>query len=959
MSRPIRSSSRRSVSRPSLESLEFRQLLTIFPVTSTADSGAGTLRAAILAANAASGADTITFAIPGSGVQSIVPLTPLPDVSDPVTIDASTQPGYAGTPLIELNGSSAGFSASGLNLTAGASVVRGLAINRFANSGITTTGDGNAIVGDFIGTDPTGTIALGNRAAGILLDSRNNMVGGAGLLDRDLISGNGGNGLDIMSVSGLPANNRIQGDIIGADVTGTSDLGNAGDGVFIQNSSNLVGGATPSAANIIAFNGAAGVQVGDFDFQSGVTSNTISTNSIFSNAGLGIDLGSPGVSFNHPGGANFGPNNLLNYPTITSAFPSGAQTTVQGTYNGVPDAPVTVQFFSSPTPDPSGFGEGRTFLGSTVITTDNSGDADLSTTLAANVAPGQFLTAAATDGIGDTSEFSRAVVVTATARADLAVSVSSSTSSIQAAQPLTYFITVTNNGPSQATGVVLNNTLPQGATFISALSTQGTTSTSNGVVTASIGTLSFGQSATLTLVATPTITGTAVNTATASADQSDPDSQNNTATTSTTVTPFVPPDLAIFGQAFPNPVALGSDLTYEFVAQNEDFTKTATGVSVTNVIPAGLTFVSARSSQGTVSFVNNTVTVALGSLTPEANATITIVARPTEAGLLTNTADIREDGQDPNSLNNEAVVLTTVNAAPPADLAIQITAAPQPEQVGRGFTYEILVSNFGPALATNVAVSGVLADAATLSSVASSQGTASVIGRALTADLGNLPAGATASITLVLVAGAPGSIETYASVTADQPDFNVANNYASLTSTVVADQAPPTVVEQKLVVSGQKITRVVLTFSQALDPILAADTANYRIYDLGKNSNLPVDKGTLVPIIQAVYDPATRSVTLTPRRPLVVGRFYELVANGPGAPGITDTSGNVLDGDLNGLQDGIYQSLIGRGTHSRPYALQVGVPTPKPPKVVHHPPKQAVTPRTRKTTNINVNITTH
>ena len=102
-------------------------------------------------------------------------------------------------------------------------------------------------------------------------------------------------------------------------------------------------------------------------------------------------------------------------------------------------------------------------------------------------------------------------------------------------------------------------------------------------------------------------------------------------------------------------------------------------------------------------------------------------------------------------------------------------------------------------------VSGLLADAASLVSITPSQGTASVSGRDLSASLGNLPVGATAAITLVLVAGAPGTIETTASVKADQPDFNIDDNYATLDTAVVADQAPPTILDQKLILSGGKI----------------------------------------------------------------------------------------------------------------------------------------------------------
>jgi hypothetical protein len=155
-----------------IEALEDRALLSTITVTSVLDSvdatdGVTTLREAILAANDKPGYDTIVFNIDGGGVHTIQPMSALPQILDSVTIDGSTQPGYAGTPVIELDGSLAGLSANGLHILAGNTTIRGLAINRFARDGIYLQNrDGNVIVGNFIGTDATGTVSLGNRVAG-------------------------------------------------------------------------------------------------------------------------------------------------------------------------------------------------------------------------------------------------------------------------------------------------------------------------------------------------------------------------------------------------------------------------------------------------------------------------------------------------------------------------------------------------------------------------------------------------------------------------------------------------------------------------------------------------------------------------------------------------------------------------------------------------------------------------
>ena len=117
---------------------------TVFLVTNTQNAGAGSLRQAILNANAHPGLDAIFFDIPGAGVHTISPVSQqLPNIQDPVILDAATQPGYAGTPLIELNGSGAGSAAAGILINSGSSTVRGLAINRFGSQpGISLTAVG-------------------------------------------------------------------------------------------------------------------------------------------------------------------------------------------------------------------------------------------------------------------------------------------------------------------------------------------------------------------------------------------------------------------------------------------------------------------------------------------------------------------------------------------------------------------------------------------------------------------------------------------------------------------------------------------------------------------------------------------------------------------------------------------------------------------------------------------------
>jgi len=114
--------------------LETRTLFSTHVVTTTADSGFGSLRQAILDANTSPGvADTITFNISGSGVQTIVPLSPLPKIMDVLVLDGTLQPGYVGSPLVEINGASARAARPRGRF---ACTIKGLAINGFSNVGI-------------------------------------------------------------------------------------------------------------------------------------------------------------------------------------------------------------------------------------------------------------------------------------------------------------------------------------------------------------------------------------------------------------------------------------------------------------------------------------------------------------------------------------------------------------------------------------------------------------------------------------------------------------------------------------------------------------------------------------------------------------------------------------------------------------------------------------------------------
>ena len=208
---------------------------------------------------------------------------------------------------------------------------------------------------------------------------------------------------------------------------------------------------------------------------------------------------------------------------------------------------------------------------------------------------------------------------------DLSITQTDSPDPVGVGANLTYSITVTNNGPSKASSVIITDTLPAGVTFVSATPSQGSCSGTT-TVTCNIGTLT--NSATATIVVKPTLAGPLSNTVSVSGAETDPTPFNNSTTTSTTVTPSI--DLALSKTDSPDPVIVGNNLTYTINVSNNGSIN-ATGVVVTDTLPAGITFVSANSSQGSCSGTT-TVTCNLGTLNTSANASVTIIVnRPSSA----------------------------------------------------------------------------------------------------------------------------------------------------------------------------------------------------------------------------------------------------------------------------------------------------------------------------------------
>jgi hypothetical protein len=386
-------------------------------VTNTNDSGPGSFRQAIIDSNASVGTlDTIAFDIPGTGVQTIAPTSAL-FITDPVLIDGTSQPGFAGKPLIELSGANAGSGVDGLTVSTGATInsttIEGLDINRFSGNGIRLESEADCVIqGNFIGTNADGTAPLGNGANGILLFSdffqnkvaQFNTIGGTTVGAANVISGNQGSGIEING--DFASQNLVEGNFIGTAADGKTAIPNAGNGVWIslEANNNTIGGTVAGAANTIAFNALSGVlvddlagPVGHFPFSS---HNGILSNSIFGNGALGIMI-------------QKGANDDQPFPTLISAAPAnGGGTAIKGSlhqFNG--SDTFRIEFFANETRDPSDFGQGQTFLGFQNVTTDASGNAQFTGVVSQSVAPGQAISATAT-GLGpstgnNTSQFAK------------------------------------------------------------------------------------------------------------------------------------------------------------------------------------------------------------------------------------------------------------------------------------------------------------------------------------------------------------------------------------------------------------------------------------------------------------------------------------------------------------------------------------------------------------------------
>lgn len=391
---------------------------------------------------------------------------------------------------ISLTGTSSG------NTIGGPGAGDGNLISSNGSNGITLGGavTGTLIANNKVGTNAAGTAALGNTGDGIGIY---NGASGNTVTD-NVIAASTYNGIRVNLATG----NTIRHNWIGTNSALAPGLGNANQGISVAASNGtLIGGTNPGLGNVVAFNGQGGIGLESAATNSliqgntvrgntgpGVgilsgTGNAILSNSIFANTGLGIDLGADGVTPNDPGDADTGANDLINFPVLTSAVDNGSRTTVTGSVDvGVPGVTLYLQFFASDACDPSGYGEGQTFVGTASVVTGGGGTASFSANLPTGLL-GKQLTATTNTLLGpggNTSEFSACVAVVSAAPVFGSLSFSSQPSGMIAGQTLAAFsVTARDTTTSPMPGV--NVTVAIGQAGCPTCTLSGTTTqTTNG-----------------------------------------------------------------------------------------------------------------------------------------------------------------------------------------------------------------------------------------------------------------------------------------------------------------------------------------------------------------------------------------------------------------------------------------------------------------------------------------------
>ncbi|HKI05103.1 MAG TPA: ExeM/NucH family extracellular endonuclease [Thermoanaerobaculia bacterium] len=419
-------------------------------------------------------------------------------------------------------------------------------------------------------------------------------------------------------------------------------------------------------------------------------------------------------------------------------------------------------------------------------------------------------TATSTAGDGNAGNDSGTATTTVGASADLSVTKVDTPDPVTAGTNLTYTITVTNAGPSNAATVSLSDTLPAGTAFVSLSSPGGWSCMTpavgaGGTVSCSFASLPAGSAVfTLTVAVAPgTAAGSVLsNTATVSSATADPTPGNDSGTATTTVGASA--DLSVTKTDAFDPTAGGVNMTYTITVTNAG-PSNATTVSLSDPLPAGTTFLSLSSpggwscttpavgAGGTVTCTN--ASLAVGS----AVFTLTVAVAPSTTGTISNTATVSSATADPVPGNNSATETTLVSSA--ADMSVTKIDTPDPVTAGTNLVYTITVGNAGPSNAPMASLTDTLPAGTTFVSLSSPGGwscTTPAVGAGGTVTCSNAsmpPGSAVFTLTVLVGPAVPGGtvLSNTATVTAAASDLIQGNETATATTTVTGAASPASV----------------------------------------------------------------------------------------------------------------------------------------------------------------------
>lgn len=362
---------------------------------------------------------------------------------------------------------------------------------------------------------------------------------------------------------------------------------------------------------------------------------------------------------------------------------------------------------------------------------------------------------------------------------DIAVSKQANANPANQGTSMTYTLTAVNNGPGTAQNVVMTDVLPASLYYLEESHTRGTVTRSGNTVTASVGTLQAGESATVLISVIPLSSGTINNTVTGSTTSPDGNNANNSATLGITVNAVDPSevaDVSVTETAYPSPATVGESLVYYLHIENAGQAE-ATNVVVVDQLPDSVVFESSVPTES--SYSNGRVTYLIPSLAASSSADIQITVTPLLAGTITNVVTATADQPDLTPANNRASLDVVVegdgSALTNADLGLLAEAFPQPATVGQPIYFNIYAYNAGPQPATNITVTHTIPTTCTLVSATGPNGPLSVAGKTITANIPFLAVNGVVPLNIAMTPQISGDLSLTAGIAGSVID-NVANN---------------------------------------------------------------------------------------------------------------------------------------------------------------------------------------